>query len=340
MTLVQSDSLLAFAQQHYKLPESAHFVTGSSGMNNTTRIIEAGCDRYILRIYETHRDEDKVCFEHDVLTRLQQLQQPELERQFPYSTPQLVMCRNGATFARTDEGKLASLVHYIEGDRPKLEFEDQIVSFGRAVAALSRALAGLDLASHQAAYPPYYELEHTHPSCSPEVLASFCSDPPPAFEPYRDMLRELGDWCTAFWKQAPRLRALPQQLIHGDLNATNMLADASGRISALLDFEFVTTDLRLMEAAVCMSDLIVLEDNGGVDEAHSRARMSQFMQGWSELSKMSEEESALLPLLIQLRRVDVFVHFLGRYFDGVDDIAIVQHQIVQACQVVDWLEGQ
>jgi len=340
VTLLQSDPLLAFAKRYYDLPDSARFVPGSSGMNNTTRIIEAGDRRYILRIYETHRDENKVRFEHDVLQRLQQLSEHHAKLRFPYQIPRPVKCRDGGTIARTDEGKLAALVHYIEGERPKLQFEDQIVSFGRAVAALSRSLAQLDLSSDSAAYPPYYELEHTHPSCTPEVLASFCTNPPPAFEQYHSMLHKLGDWCEAFWKEAPRLRTLPQQLIHGDLNATNMLADVNGRISALLDFEFVTTDLRLMEAAVCMSDLIVLDDEGSVDEARSRARMSQFLQGWCELSRMSEEESELLPLLIQLRRVDVFVHFLGRYFDGVDDIAIVQHQIVQACRIVDWLQEQ
>jgi len=340
VTLLQSDPLLAFAKRYYDLPDSARFVPGSSGMNNTTRLIEAGDRRYILRIYETHRDEEKVRFEHDVLTRLQQLPQLEPERQFPYATPKLVMCRGGETIARTDEGKLAALVHYIEGERPSFQADDQIVSFGRAVAALSSALAQLDLASDQAAYPPYYQLEHTHPSCSPEVLASFCTNPPPAFEPYRSMLRKLGDWCEAFWKQVSRLRALSQQLIHGDLNATNMLADASGRINALLDFEFVTTDLRLMEAAVCMSDLIVLSDEGEVDGVLSQSRMALFLQGWCESGELSPEESALLPLLIQLRRVDVFVHFLGRYLDGVDDIAIVQRQIVQASRIVGWLQEQ
>jgi len=49
---------------------------------------------------------------------------------------------------------------------------------------------------------------------------------------------------------------LPHQLIHGDLNASNALADEAGRICAILDFEFVTYDLRVMEAAVFLSDMV------------------------------------------------------------------------------------
>jgi len=51
VTLLQSDPLLAFAKRYYDLPDSARFVPGSSGMNNTTRLIEAGDRRNILRIF-------------------------------------------------------------------------------------------------------------------------------------------------------------------------------------------------------------------------------------------------------------------------------------------------
>ncbi|WP_027091421.1 phosphotransferase [Cohnella thermotolerans] len=50
----------------------------------------------------------------------------------------------------------------------------------------------------------------------------------------------------------PKLRKLPHQLIHGDINDSNLLAapDAAGKVAAVLDFEFCTRDLRAMEPAV------------------------------------------------------------------------------------------
>jgi homoserine kinase type II len=35
---------------------------------------------------------------------------------------------------------------------------------------------------------------------------------------------------------------------------------------------------------------------------------------------MTENEINALPELIQLRSLDVFIHFLGRYWDGIDPI--------------------
>lgn len=334
MTFIRSDELLAMAKRRYFLSDNVRYVSGGSGVNNTTRVLEAGDARYILRVYETHRDADKVRFEHEVLNRLRRM-----KVSLPYTTPQPIASRSGDTLVRTDEGKLAALFGYIEGERPRLEDERQIVSFGRAAASLGGALALL-APSVAASYPPYYELEHTHPSCPPETIVSFCFEPPPPFAAYGAMLRDIGQWCDAFWKLAPSLRQLPRQLIHGDLNASNLLADDQGHICALLDFEFVTNDLPLMEAAVCMSDLIVLRGGECVDEPLSLERLSWFLRGWSESAALTAEERSLLPLLIQLRRVDVFVHFLGRYLDKVNDETIVQSQIVQASRVVDWLRKQ
>ncbi|MBO9598544.1 MAG: hypothetical protein J7559_12105, partial [Cohnella sp.] len=38
---------------------------GQSGWNNTTRYVHAEGSKWVLRIYETHRDAAKVSFEHE-----------------------------------------------------------------------------------------------------------------------------------------------------------------------------------------------------------------------------------------------------------------------------------
>ncbi|GAA3327873.1 hypothetical protein GCM10020331_069570 [Ectobacillus funiculus] len=40
--------------------------------------------------------------------------------------------------------------------------------------------------------------------------------------------------------------------------------------------------------------------------------------------KLTEAEIAMIPILIQLRRLDVFLHFLGRHWDGIDPVETVQ----------------
>ncbi len=51
-------------------------------------------------------------------------------------------------------------------------------------------------------------------------------------------------------------KTLPHQLIHGDINSSNLLMDEDGMISRVLDFEFVTIDLRAMEIEICLSEVL------------------------------------------------------------------------------------
>lgn len=42
--------------------QNATIKTGESGVNNTTRYVYSGDQRYVIRIYETHKDINKVEF--------------------------------------------------------------------------------------------------------------------------------------------------------------------------------------------------------------------------------------------------------------------------------------
>jgi hypothetical protein len=46
----------------------------------------------------------------------------------------------------------------------------------------------------------------------------------------------------------------------------------------------------------------------------------------------------VLPLLIELRRLDVFIHFLGRYLDRVDAEAVLIDIIQSTYEKTKWLE--
>ena len=56
-------------KQYFK-EENYYVKQGSSGMNNTTKFLVIGDKKYILRIYESHRDNKKVNYEHLVLEEL------------------------------------------------------------------------------------------------------------------------------------------------------------------------------------------------------------------------------------------------------------------------------
>lgn len=292
-------------------------------MNNTTRYVEVDGARYVLRIYETHREERKALTEHAVLEQLS-------KQRLPFQVPVPVKTSDGRTVIRVGEGtddsppKIASLFHYIQGDNPLFGCKEQLFAFGHAVGRLLFALAEIRL-QDSPAYPPYYELERAHPSCPLDRVAEFCSSPPPLFKSQSLELEGIGHKLEDLQAKLSSCRALPHQLIHGDLNASNVLAGQDGgTITAVLDFEFVTNDLRVMELAVCLSDLLVREKSESGDW---EMLISALLLGFGSVHGLTKAEIEAIPSLIQLRRLDVFLHFLGRYFDGVDRVDILHDQI-------------
>jgi homoserine kinase type II len=298
---------------------------GQSGANNTTRFVSVGDDQYVLRIYETHQDEVKVEYEHGILVALAELP-------LTFSIPLPVRSREGRTIVRTRDGKLAGLFRYLDGANPTLDEPPEIHSFGRSVGQLSASLAQVQI-NQRPAYRPYYEIENTHPRCSLQDVLNFCQFPPREFSEQTADLLVIFNQLTSFLEQVASLRQLPHQLVHGDLNASNVLVNEEGIVSAVLDFEFVTKDLRVMEMAVCLSDFIQPSE----EAALIWAKIDAFLSGYGQTIKLSEAEIEAIPVLIQLRSVDVFIHFLGRYLDQVSTIDIVQKYIEKSAERCNWI---
>lgn len=303
---------------------------GEGGMNNTTRFVEVGDTTYVLRLYETHRDLDKIVFEHRILLALDKQKEG-----LPYCIPVPIKLPNGGTVVRLDanEGKLAALFTFTDGCNPTWVDTRQLLQFGKSVGQLSAALAEITI-DLKPVYPPYYEIEHIHPRCTPDAIREFCHQPMEPFKAQRAELSYIYGRFAAFYQAIPALRNLPHQLVHGDINGSNMLVDDDGQIAAILDFEFVTLDVRVMEIAVCLSDLI----DPALSNEELRRNCSAFYKGYHRIIQLEKEEIELLPLLIELRRLDVFIHFLGRYVDGVDGQDVLIDIIQNTFDKTKWLE--
>ena len=317
------------AADRYALPELTSVSRLTHGVNNTTGLIASENASYVMRVYETHRDEAKVLAEHRVRLALSQMDKP-------FRTPQPIAARDGRTYAHAADGKIAALFRYIDGTHPAFELPEQLRDFGSKVAALSIALAQIEPAL-PSEYRPYYEIEHTHPLCPPERVRQFCTNPPDKFAVHRHALRQVDAAIQTMLQQRPMLEQLPHQLIHGDLNASNVLADGEhGPIAAILDFEFVTSDLRVMELAVCVSDLIVPD----AVERRIWDGIAAFLQGFGSMLRLTSGEIAAVPALLALRRLDVFIHFLGRYWDGVDSAEQLERFIAGIDKRLAWIASR
>ncbi len=303
-----------FASGEWKVEE------GQSGWNNTTRFVEADGHRWVLRVYETHKDTGKIRFEHEILLAL-------CELSLPFQIPVPIRCDDGSTLVRLADGteRLACLFAYIEGRRPEEGSKEIAHALGAATGYLSKALGGLKV-SGAPMYPPYYEMDSAHPLCTPDIVVKFCFTPPVEFQEEAVALRMIGEAIEKFRGYLPQFRSLPHQLIHGDINHSNSLVSRSDeredRIAAILDFEFCTVDLRVMELAVIVSGFLTGEN--------AMDNVEYFLSGVGQQLRLERAEVEAIPLLVQLRILDVFLHFLGRYLDGVDGEDVLREQTISA----------
>lgn len=290
---------------------------GNSGMNNTTKFLIIDNEEYILRIYESHKDKDKVSFEHKILKELG-------DKDLSFNIPSPKVNLNGDTIGLSVDGKLISMAKSIKGINPDLKNEKQFYSLGQVVGEITKELGKVNI-KEKPIYEPCYELEKSYPKCPLKDVINFCDNPPEDFYSEKEVLKDLKKYFIEFKEIIPILRELPHQFIHGDINASNVLEDEENNICAVLDFEFAARDLRCMDLAICISEAISNE----VNEKNKFSNIASFIKGYNEFVTLTEEEIKVIPYLIMLRRLDVIVHFLVRYNEGINNSYISAHKVLK-----------
>lgn len=299
--------LLNEALTFYFFNEEPTILVGHSGMNNTTRIIKDGSNLYNLRIYNNHKDTNKLEFEHEVLRLLQ-------AESLDIHTPIPVKNRNDRTITQLSGGKLVALFQYIEGERPTLEYEEHVAGLAAAAAKLSKGLLGLKIET-EPAYSPYYELATNYAPLTDERINNICACSG-ALAQIKHELQRLQQERVLLESICPDIATLPKQWIHGDINCSNALVNGR-QVVAILDFEFVTKDVRAMELAVLLAELIK-PTTSKLDHKLKLMKSAFF----DELALL-DQELQLLDQLVMLRIIDVAMHFIDRYEAGLDDENIV-----------------
>ncbi len=125
---------------------------------------------------------------------------------------------------------------------------------------------------------------------------------------------------------------LPRQWIHGDIGFTNALARGE-KVTGVLDFEFCTRDLRAMELAVVLPELITEESS-----EQSLRQIRLFTEGFGSKQGLTAEEISYLPDLMQLRMVDVYLHFAERFRQQLDPLTEWSGHTRRAAFVCRWIE--
>jgi Ser/Thr protein kinase RdoA (MazF antagonist) len=128
---------------------------------------------------------------------------------------------------------------------------------------------------------------------------------------------------------------LPQQLVHRDMDTSNLLFDAQG-VTAVLDFEFAALDLRVLDLCVTLSWWPLSRMGTGTEweifDALGRSYMATF--------PLEEDELLAMPEILQLRDAASLLHRIGRYRAGQISISQIQERVQHSLWRDTWLSAQ
>jgi Ser/Thr protein kinase RdoA (MazF antagonist) len=192
---------------------SVDMVATTGGVNNIVQYLTfKDGTKKLLRIYNNGEDTEQVQFEHDVLAKLRAAYPSGFSWEYPNY---MQYADSGKTFVKLSNGAEACVVDFIEGTLPKLSCCETI---GAASGELNTALATItNKIEAECNCDPYYEMWKIHTAITKENFVETMKGPDfdGELRPFADLMLEetmkITDKCEGEYK------ALPEQLIHGDL---------------------------------------------------------------------------------------------------------------------------
>jgi homoserine kinase type II len=294
------------------------------GYNNSLyRVTINGASPYVLRVYGNHANPKYIQHELTVLSHLQ-------ARGLPFAVPAPIPTKRNELWAMSSDGrarKLMVLLPFIPGDNPQESDLAQAEAAGEAMAILLGGLREVNVRGLQAPQP-YIELGRVHPLVPDAYEAMNClgSLAPNSVKKRIDAILEY------LFEQTKPIKALPQQLIHGDLITGNMLMEGA-RMTGILDFENCTANPRAMDFAIAL-DAWSWDALGTGNEW---ARMDALGRGYARVSKLTDAEIAALPALILLRNASVLMHLVGRFLSNLTPYVDIENWLDSMLKIDAWL---
>ena len=297
------------------LPADARLAAASHGTNNRTMIVSIDSPRFVLRISQ-NLTADQVRAEHRLLGRLR-------TANLPFEVPEPRRTVTGEDLVETADGP-ATLTTWLPGVRPGLSGDAVLRHLGRTVGLLSQALAPVP---PQDAPHNWRTAAHVHPDV-PDA-GDLCRDLRTAgVDP--ELTRLLETWGAEADGQPTT--GLPVQVVHGDLAASNLLADErTGEITAVLDFEIAGLDVRVHDF------MNALRQCGALDGPMWRQQVAAMADGYASAQEITGVEAAAVPGLLSEGLVASVLWRAGRWRRGQARLAEVTDRLRTLERTSAWL---
>ncbi|WP_129674901.1 homoserine kinase [Candidatus Chloroploca sp. Khr17] len=276
------------ALQHYDLGEVRSVRPASHGAVNETAFVETSIGRYVVRRNQRKQGLSAVDLRHRLMAWLR-------ARGFP--APRLIPARNGDQAIDFD-GRFFEVQTFIEGDEFNHDRPAHLAGTGSILAHYHNAVDGFP-------DPPLSQGPRYSTSSLSGLIERIMQ---------RDMMGDLTVQLNWYDRRAADLKrslseqsyeALPHVLIHGDVHRDNLIFRGD-TVAALIDFDQVTLDARLVDLADALVDFAVGMPPkdwypwGVYAGPLDAQRAAQLLNGYDQIAPLSSYERKALPLMIEV----------------------------------------
>jgi homoserine kinase type II len=313
----------------WPLPTPTRLTSLGAGQNSLVYRVEAhATESRILKVYRNHADVARVQYEVALLNALRGAPLP-----FPLPTP--LSTREGTLIHQLSvesgnlSGALAVLWTELPGSHPDPSDERQAHVAAAALALLDLALADIDSAMLPGRPTlPLHELRRR--VSAPDDVEDALLQLPLHPQEITELLRLLEQ----VEAQIPPLYAhLPQQLVHADLDPTQVLMEGD-QVTGIIDFEFSHHDLRIYDLAVPLA----LWPRDIFDTGAEWKLMEALGCGYTAHLRLLPQELRTLPLLLRVRAIGGLLRDIGWQRQGRVSMARVVDHAAYTLARERWLQ--
>jgi len=274
------------------------------GIENTNYFILTEKGKYILTLYEKRIDEKELPFFISLMRNL-------YDKNFP--SPEPIINKNG-NYISEISNKKAAVVSFVDGEAKKILNPNECYQVGINTGKLhfiTKNLSGkrenkLSINSWRKIYNKVKKDCHKiHPKLT-------------------GIIEKNLDEIEKNWP-----KNIPQGIIHADLFPDNIFFK-NNKLSGIIDFYFSCSDFYAFEIAICLNALCF--DGAKENLSFNVTKAKKFVDGYSSIRKLTEEEKKSLKILCQGAAMRFL---LTRVFDYLN---LIEGAIVKIKDPVEYLK--
>ena len=295
----------------------------NQGTVNSTFFVDAPQGKFVLKLYDDTTTTAQINYEHSLLAHLQC-------GNLSFTIPAPIPDSSGETLLKIDRNNLElrfSLQNYIPGQPANRQNIHHVYAAGKALGELHRGLVGFDSQGKLAQLPGWGELNRIHPSIAnalevPQLLNLEMSQ-------QQRLVKILAEAIAI----TPKLyQTLPLQTTHADYLCPNILI-ADDRVVGIIDFEFATYDLRLLDFVAAIDHFTRIGNEVPIWE-----RIEAFSNGYKKYISLSRLEIEALRSVWRLQQANCIVYWTGWLLEGKVTYESVLNGVNKMFLLEDWLE--